>query len=347
MDAFFASVEQRDNPDLKGKPMAVGGPDKKRGVIAAASYEARKFRVSSGMSTRIAKKKCPRLLVLPPRFKVYKKVSQQIRDIFYEYTDLVEPLSLDEAYLDVTENKKGIDSAIQIAREIKDIILAETKLTASAGISVNKFLAKVASDYHKPDGLTAILPQNTQRFLDNLPIEKFHGIGKATAKKMERLKIFKGIDIRNYGKVELGLQFGKMGAFYYDIARGIDDRPVNPDKKRKSVSEETTFQDDIDNKDDMIEVIRSLSQSVSKTLQKMEIKGRTVNIKVRLPDFTTFTRSKTFKSFSNEGDFIEKTAVELFNNLDIDVPAVRLLGVGLSNLDNQDEAKKRQMDLGF
>jgi len=347
MDAFFASVEQRDNPELRGKPMAVGGPDKKRGVIAAASYEARKYRVKSAMATRVAKKKCPRLIVVPPRFSVYKKVSQQIRDIFYEYTDLVEPLSLDEAFLDVTENKKGIESAIQIAKEIKQIITAETQLTASAGISVNKFLAKVASDYHKPDGLTAILPENTQRFLDNLPISAFHGIGKATAKKMERLKIYKGIDLRNYNKVELGLQFGKMGAYFHDISRGIDDRPVNPDRKRKSVSLERTFQDDISEKLEMIEVIKNLSIKVAESLQKMEIKGRTVNIKVRFPDFTTFTRSKTYKSFANDPEFIEKAALELFESIEEEVPAVRLLGVGLSNLDNQDDKNNKQMDLGF
>ena len=296
MDAFFASVEQRDNPELRGKPVGVGGSDKKRGVIAAASYEARRFRVGSGMSTRIAKKKCPRLKIVPPRFKVYKKVSQQIREIFYEYTDLVEPLSLDEAYLDVTENKKGIESAIQIAREIKEIIKGETQLTASAGISVNKFLAKVASDYHKPDGLTAILPENTQRFLDNLPITAFHGVGAATAKKMERMKIYKGRDIRNYTKAELGLHFGKMGAHFYDISRGIDNRPVDPDKKRKSISLERTFAEDISDELEMIEIIKTLSVNVSESMKKMELKGRTVNIKVRLPDFTTFSKSKTFRN---------------------------------------------------
>ncbi len=344
MDAFFASVEQRDNPELRGKPIAVGGADKKRGVIATASYEARKFRVYSAMSTRIAKKKCPRLIIVPPRYKVYKKISQQIRDIFYEYTDLVEPLSLDEAYLDVTENKKGEESAIQIAKEIKQIIFAETKLTASAGISVNKFLAKVASDYHKPDGLTAILPQNVQGFLDNLPIESFQGIGKATARKMERMKIKTGKDLRMYSKVDLGMHFGKMGAFFHDISRGIDDRPVNPDRKRKSISEETTFQDDILERNEMIEALRKLSVSVSETINRMEIKGRTVNIKVRLPDFTTFTKSKTYKDFIDDATLIEKTAVELFESLDQEISGVRLLGVGLSNLDNQTENPQIKID---
>ncbi len=347
MDAFFAAVEQRDNPELRGKPMAVGGKDKVRGVIATASYEARRYRVTSAMSTRIAKKKCPRLIIVPPRFGVYKKISQQIRDIFYEYTDLVEPLSLDEAYLDVTENKRGIESAIQIARDIKEIIKAETQLTASAGISYNKFLAKVASDYHKPDGLTAILPENAQRFLDNLDITEFHGVGKATARKMERMKIFKGADLKNYTKSELGMHFGKMGAQFYDIVRGIDERPVDPDRKRKSISVENTFRDDITDTHEMIQELKSLSVKVAETLQKMEIKGRTVNIKVRLPDFTTFTRSKTYKDFSNDGPLIETTAVELFQNLDQEVTGVRLLGVGMSNLDNQDEPKTRQMDLGF
>ncbi len=347
MDAFFAAVEERDNPDIRGKAMAVGGRDKKRGVIASANYKARKFRVSSGMSTKIAKKKCPRLLILPPRYSVYKKISQQIREIFYEYTDLVEPLSLDEAFLDVTENKKGIDSAIQIAKDIKAIIKAETELTASAGIATNKFLAKVASDYQKPDGLTAILPENTQRFLDALPVTSFFGVGKATAKKMERMKIFKGADLRAYGRGDLGLHFGKSGLQFYDIVRGIDNRPVDPDKKRKSVSVERTFDDDIDDKHEMKEVIKTLSVDLAGQLQKMELKGRTVNIKVRLPDFTTFTRSKTFKEFSHEGAFVETAAVELFDALDVELPAVRLLGVGLSNLDNQEEKRKRQMDLGF
>lgn len=347
MDAFFAAVEQRDNPELRGKPMAVGGKDKVRGVIATASYEARRFRVTSAMSTRIAKKKCPRLIVVPPRFNVYKKISQQIREIFYEYTDLVEPLSLDEAYLDVTENKKGIESAIQIAKDIKAIIKAETQLTASAGISYNKFLAKVASDYHKPDGLTAILPENAQRFLDNLDITEFHGVGKATAKKMERMKIFKGVDLKNYTRSELGLHFGKMGTHFHDIVRGIDNRPVDPDRKRKSVSSEKTFREDISDKHEMIQALKTLSVEVSEMLQGMEIKGRTVNIKVRLPDFSTFTRSITTKEFTNDGVFIETTAVELFNALDQEIPAVRLLGVGMSNLDNQDDGKSKQMDLGF
>ncbi|GLR17768.1 DNA polymerase IV 2 [Portibacter lacus] len=347
MDAFFAAVEQRDDPSLRGKPMAVGGHDKVRGVIATASYEARRFRVSSAMSTRIAKKKCPRLIVVPPRFKVYKQISQQIRDIFYEYTDLVEPLSLDEAYLDVTENKKGIESAIQIAKDIKAIIKAETQLTASAGISYNKFLAKVASDYHKPDGLTAILPENAQRFLDNLDINTFHGVGKATAKKMERMKISKGADLKQYTRSELGMHFGKMGTQFYDIVRGIDDRPVDPDRKRKSVSVENTFREDISDRHDMIQELKSLSVKVAETLQKMEIKGRTVNIKVRLADFTTFSKSKTFKEFSNDGALLETTAVELFEQLEQEIPSVRLLGVGMSNLDNQDDPKSKQMDLGF
>ncbi len=347
MDAFFAAVEQRDNPDLRGKPMAVGGKDKVRGVIATASYEARRFRVTSAMSTRIAKKKCPRLIILPPRFGVYKKISQQIREIFYEFTDLVEPLSLDEAFLDVTENKKGIESAIQIAKDIKKIIKAETELTASAGISYNKFLAKVASDYHKPDGLTAILPENAQRFLDNLDIKEFHGVGRAIAKKMERMKIYKGADLKPYTRSELGLHFGKMGSQFYDIVRGVDERPVDPDRKRKSISVENTFREDITDKHDMVQELKSISVKVAETLQKMEIKGRTVNIKVRLPDFTTFTRSKTFKEFSNDGALIETTAVDLFENLDVEVPGVRLLGVGMSKLDNQDDPKKKQMDLGF
>ena len=271
MDCFYAAIEQRDNPKIKGKPVAVGGSDKRRGVIATASYEARKYGIKSALATKVAKKKCPRLIIVPPRFSVYKEVSQQIRDIFYKYTDLVEPLSLDEAYLDVTENKLDMKSAILIARRIKEDIQNTVNLTASAGVSYNKFLAKVASDYNKPDGLTAILPEKAQSFMEDLPIEKFFGIGNATARKMHRLKIRKGIDLKRLSKIELGQHFGKTGHFYFDIVRGIDNREVNPDRVRKSVSEETTFAEDIVEEKEILSILKKQSKSLSETLIKNNI----------------------------------------------------------------------------
>ena len=228
MDAFYASVEQRDNPALKGKPVAVGG-DYSRGVVAAASYEARKFGVYSAMSSAMAKIKCPQLIFVNPRFDVYRSVSNQIREIFIEYTDLVEPLSLDEAFLDVTVNKKNIQSATIIAGEIKQRILETTGLTASAGISINKFLAKVASDYQKPDGLFVIRPEDAERFVEQLPVEKFFGVGKVTSRKMKQMGIIKGFDLKRFDVQELIRKFGKVGAFYYDMARAIDTRPVEPE----------------------------------------------------------------------------------------------------------------------
>ena len=244
MDAFFASVEQRDFPELRGKPVAVGGAGD-RGVVAAASYEARKFGVFSAQPSGIAKRKCPELLFVPPRFEVYKEVSNQVRAIFFDYTDLVEPLSLDEAYLDVTSNKKGIASAILIAREIKKAILEKTALTASAGVSYNKFLAKTASGLKKPDGLTLIHPERASAFIATLPIEKFFGIGKVTADKMKRMQIFNGGDLIKHDISTLVKHFGKSGRFYYKIARGIDDRIVNPNRIRKSVGAENTFSKDL------------------------------------------------------------------------------------------------------
>ncbi|MCK5700612.1 MAG: DNA polymerase IV, partial [Cyclobacteriaceae bacterium] len=244
MDAFFASIEQRDNPDLLGKPVAVGGAGK-RGVVAAASYEARKFGVFSAMPASIALRKCPELIFTKPRFDVYKEVSNQIRQIFLEYTDLVEPLSLDEAYLDVTENKKGLGSATIIAREIKSKINSTTHLIASAGVSINKFLAKVASDQDKPDGLYVIKPNQAESFVDGLAIEKFFGIGKVTAKKMHELGINTGADLKQISIEELVRRFGKVGRYYFDIARAIDKRLVNPNRIRKSLGAERTFEDDL------------------------------------------------------------------------------------------------------
>lgn len=343
MDCFYAAIEQRDNPDLKGKPIAVGGSDKVRGVIATASYEARKYKIFSAMATKVAKKKCPRLIIVPPRFKVYKEVAQQIREIFYKYTDIVEPLSLDEAYLDVTSNKMDMNSAILIARRIKEDIEKEINITASAGVSYNKFLAKVASDYNKPDGLTAILPERAQSFMDDLPIEKFFGIGQATARKMHRLRIKKGIDIKRLSKIELGQHFGRNGAFYYDIVRGIDNREVNPDRVRKSISEETTFVKDKIVEKEILEVLKKQSDSLAKKLQANKIKGKTFVLKVRFKNFETITRSKTIDFFTDEAEHIYKSIEKLFKALENE-RAVRLVGVGMTNLDTELDGKQLTLD---
>ena len=251
MDAFFASVEQRDNPEYRGKPISVGGLGP-RGVVAAASYEARKYGVFSAMSSKIARKKCPFLIFVHPRFEAYKKVSDQIGQIFLEYTDLVEPLSLDEAYLDVTHHKKGKPSATLIAKEIKDRIYIETNLTASAGISINKFLAKTASDYRKPNGIFLIKPEDAEAFIEKLPIEKFYGVGKVTAKKMNQLGIFNGLDLKKFSEYDLIRYFGKAGTYYYHIARAVDNRKVEPYRVQKSVGAENTFETDLSEKEDLL-----------------------------------------------------------------------------------------------
>lgn len=344
MDSFYAAIEQRDNPDLKGKPIAVGGSDKARGVIATASYEARKYGITSALATKVAKKKCPRLIIVPPRFSVYKDVSRQIKEVFYKYTDLVEPLSLDEAYLDVTENKLDMKSAILIARRIKEDIEKEVNLTASAGVSYNKFLAKVASDYNKPDGLTAILPEKAQSFMEDLPIEKFFGIGAATARKMHRLRIKKGIDLKRMSKLELGQHFGRSGQFYYDIVRGIDNREVNPDRPRKSVSEETTFAEDIVLEKEILSVLKKQCASLSDTLKKNNIQGKTFNLKVRFKNFETITRSKTIDFYTSDKKHIYTSIEKLYKALKNE-REVRLLGVGMSNLDTELDGKQLSLDL--
>ena len=343
MDAFFASVEQRDFPELRGKPIAVGG-NKERGVVAAASYEARKYGVRSAMPSKIAAQKCPHLIFVKHRFDVYKEVSQQIREIFNEYTDLVEPLSLDEAFLDVTENKLDMKSAISIARRIKEDILKETQLTSSAGVSYNKFLAKIASDYNKPDGLTAILPEKAQSFMMDLPIEKFFGVGQATARKMHRLRIKNGADLRQWNKLDLGRHFGKNGQFYYDIVRGIDDRPVKADRVRKSVSKEHTFAEDIVLEKEIVKHLKEISSNVASYMSVKEIKGKTVNIKVRFKNFETITRSSSFSFYTNDEKHITEAAVSLYKNLKNE-REIRLLGVGMSNLDTEVDQRQLSLDL--
>ena len=294
MDAFYASVEQHDNPELKGKPVAVGG-SRERGVVAAASYEARKFGVRSAMPSAIAYQKCPEIVFVHPRFDRYKEVSNQIHTIFHEYTDLIEPLSLDEAYLDVTHNKKGIPSATLIAKDIRTRVKEETGLTASAGISVNKFIAKIASDYNKPDGITLVGPEKVDIFLEQLEIEKFYGVGKVTAEKMRVMGINTGKDLKAWTKDDLINHFGKPGGFYYEIVRGNDNRPVNPNRIRKSLGAENTFDYDLEELVDMKLALEPIAKTVMRRLDKANTYGKTLTLKVKFKDFT----SNYQKSFRN------------------------------------------------
>ena len=341
MDAFYASVEQHDFPELKGKPLAVGGG--MYGVVAAASYEARKFGVRSAMPGKIALEKCPQLIVVKPRFQRYKEISQQIRKIFYEFTDLVEPLSLDEAYLDVTENKKNMESANDIAREIRRRIFEEIGLTASAGISINKFLAKVASDYNKPNGQKTIHPTQILDFMEDLPIEKFFGIGKVTANKMHELHIFKGSDLKKKSLDDLIKLFGKSGNYYYNVVRGIHNSEVKPHRIQKSVAVEETFWENLLDEEAVFKQLKIISEELEIRLSKKEIKGKSLTLKIKYKDFTQYTRSKTQEVyFDGNLDFYE-TAQKLWELRPFDKP-VRLLGLSLSNL-NISEKKQISVQL--
>lgn len=346
MDAFYASVEQRDNPALQGKPVAVGG-SRERGVVAAASYEARKFGVRSAMSSVVAARKCPNLIFVKPRFEAYKAVSNQIREIFLAYTSLVEPLSLDEAYLDVTENLKEISSATEIAKQIKAKIKEQTQLTASAGVSYNKFLAKLASDYHKPDGLFVIKPMQGEKFVETLQVYDFHGIGKVTAEKMNKMQIFTGLDLRQKEEVFLRKHFGKAGRYYYNIARAIDDRSVNPDRIRKSVGSENTFDTDLTTQVSLEAGLAPLLDDVWRYCSRTHAYGRTVNLKVKYLDFQQITRSKTTLSAIMDKTFFEKISYDLLAQLMPVEKGVRLLGISLSNLEFADEMAGKQLTLNF
>ncbi|WP_407404450.1 DNA polymerase IV [Chryseobacterium sp.] len=337
MDAFYASVEQHDHPELKGKPLAVGGGH--RGVVAAASYEARKFGVRSAMSSKLAIQKCPHLIFVPPRFARYKEISKQIRAIFYEYTDLVEPLSLDEAYLDVTENKKGIESANSIAKEIRQKIFEQTGLTASAGISVNKFLAKVASDINKPNGQKTIHPERVEKFLENLPVEKFYGVGKVTANKMFTHGIFKGKDLKNKTLTQLTQLFGKSGAYFYNVVRGIHHSEVKPNRIQKSVAVERTFSEDLADDQQINEKIEILSKELHQRLQKNTVSGRCLTLKVKYKDFTVFTRSLTKEEYFTSTEEYFSVAKKLWELRPLD-KAVRLLGLSLSHLSTEEKNPK-------
>ena len=346
MDAFFASVEQRDNPALRGKPVAVGGA-RERGVVAAASYEARKFGVHSAMASITAKRRCPELIFVPPRFDVYKAVSQQIRTIFAEYTPVIEPLSLDEAYLDVTENPKGIGSATQIAEEIRARIRTETSLTASAGVSYNKLLAKLASDYRKPDGIFVITPKMGPAFIEALAVSKLHGIGPATTAKMNRLGIHTGFDLRAQTLPFLKEHFGKSGHYYYLIARGIDERPVRADRIRKSAGAENTFSQDLTAFEAMREALQPIIDKVWRYCENSGVRGRTVVLKVKYADFHQITRSRTLAGTVASRAALEQISLDLLATL-MPVPmGVRLLGVTLSTLEADAADGPRQMRLAL
>ena len=337
MDAFYASVEQMDNPELKGKPVAVGGSGK-RGVVSAASYEARKYGVRSALSGAQARRNCPELIFVSPRFDRYHDISKQIRKIFYDYTDKVEPLSLDEAYLDVTENKKGNPSASLIAKEIRERIFNEVGLTASAGISINKFIAKVASDYNKPNGQKTVNPEEVIQFLEDLDIRKFYGVGKVTAEKMYQQGIFTGKDLKTKSIAYLDTHFGKSGRYYYYIVRGIHTSEVKPNRTRKSLAAERTFSKNLSSEIFMLEKLKQIAEEVSKRLNKSQIAGRTITLKIKYSDFTLQTRSKTLPYFINNKALILETAKDLLYQEKLS-NSVRLLGISLSNL-NTEKAKK-------
>jgi DNA polymerase IV len=346
MDAFYASVEQRDNPELRGKPVAVGG-SRERGVVATASYEARRFGVHSAMASVTARRKCPDLIVVPPRFDVYKAISQQIREIFAEYTPLIEPLSLDEAYLDVTENWKGIPYAIQVAQEIRAKIREETGLTASAGVSYNKFLAKMASEQRKPDGLFVITPAMGPAFVETLPVGKFHGIGPATAAKMNQLGIFTGLDLKAQTPGFLQERFGKAGTYYHSIARGIDHRSVRPDRVRKSLGAENTFPRDLTGFEEMKTDLQPILDKVWRHCEQTGMRGRTVTLKVKYADFEQITRSRSLTGEVESRSVLEQISLELLSALFPIRKGVRLLGVTLSALNTDRETELRQLSLDF
>ena len=331
MDAFYASVEQLDHPQLRGKPLAVGGSEK-RGVVAAASYEARKYGVKSAMNGVLAKQKCPHITFVRPRFNRYKEISAKIREIFFHYTDLVEPLSLDEAYLDVTHNKRGNPSASMVAQEIRDRIWEELKLRASAGISINKFLAKVASDINKPNGQKTIPPEDVIPFLENLDVNKFYGVGKVTAAKMHNLGIFTGRDLKVKSLEELTKLFGKSGKFYYNIVRGVHHSPVKPNRIRKSIAAERTFSENISSEVFMLDKLNTIAEELEQRMLRSQTKGKTITLKIKYSDFTQQTRSKTIATYIQKKPEFMPIIRELLYQEKLK-NSVRLLGISFGNLD--------------
>ena len=334
MDAFYASVEQRDNPELRGKPIAVGHA-KERGVVAAASYEARRYGVRSAMSSQKAKRICPQLIFVPGRMSVYKEVSRQIHEIFHEYTDIIEPISLDEAFLDVTENKPGIELAVDIAKEIKRKVRERLHLVASAGVSYNKFLAKIASDYRKPDGLCTIHPDQALDFIARLPIESFWGVGPVTAKRMHLLGIHNGAQLRTRSLESLTREFGKVGAIYYDFARGIDLRPVEAVRVRKSIGCERTLEKDINRTSSVIIELYHVAVELVRRLDGKQFKGNTLTLKIKFHDFTQITRSVTRPQELTTLDTILPLAKQLLKEVDYEQHPIRLIGLSVSNPHNE------------
>lgn len=347
MDAFYASVEQRDFPEYRDKPLVVGGSPEGRGVVAAASYEVRKFGVHSAMPAAQAVRLCPHAIFVKPRFEVYREVSEQIREIFFQFTDLVEPLSLDEAYLDVTENHINLPSGTLIAKEIKNRIKEKTRLTASAGVAHNKFLAKIASDLDKPDGLAVITPDKAEAFLEELEIGKFHGIGSATEAKMKSLGINTGKDLKQWSEIDLVNQFGKVGRHYYRIVRGIDDREVKPHRIRKSIGKERTFSEDIDDLNWIYNFLDELAAKVSESMKKKNTAGKTVTLKVRYDDFETLTRSTSYSHYIDDASDIADTAKQLLKQTAAGERKVRLLGITLSNLNLNERGRFEQLEIPF
>ncbi len=332
LDAFYASVEQHDQPRYRGKPLVVGGSPARRGAVAAASYEARRYGIHSAMPSRTAYLKCPQLIFVAPRLERYREISQQIRQIFIDYTDLVEPLALDEAYLDVTENKFDMPSATLIAQEIRSRIYAETGLTASAGVSINKFLAKIASGLNKPNGLFLISPAQAEDFIAELPIEKFHGVGQVTAAKMHSLGITTGADLKQWSETDLVQRFGKVGRFYYQIARAQDDRPVMPNRIRKSIGVENSFDPDLPDRAAMLTALEDLTEVLMQRLQAGSA-GRTLTLKVKYADYQQVTRSRTLLHPIDQRELILNLAEALLDATEAPLRPVRLLGLTLSNLD--------------
>ena len=348
MDAFYASVEQRDNIQLRGKPVVVGGNPDSRGVVATCSYEARQFGIHSAMSCARAYRLCPQVIFVRPRFDAYHEVSQQIRGIFLQYTDLVEPLSLDEAYLDVTSNKPNIQSATWVAQIIRQRIRNETALTASAGVSYNKFLAKIASDIKKPDGLTVVTPEQAEQFIARLPIRRFHGVGRVTEKKMESLGILTGADLRKHSLQELSKNFGKAGEYYFNIARGIDLRPVVPNRVRKSIGKETTLTEDTADLGQMLTIIGALAEKVTTLLQTKQTSGLTLTLKIKYSDFQIVTRSISREQPIETAEEILLLSEKLLQKTEAGKRAVRLLGVTISHLTTDMPADEPlQLELPF
>lgn len=345
MDAFYASVEQRDHPEYRGKPLIVGGlPEGRGGVVATASYEARKFGIRSAMSSKQALQLCPHALFVRPRFDAYKEASRKIREIFSRYTDLIEPLSLDEAYLDVTQDKLNIGSALEIAKQIKAAIKEELQLTASAGVSINKFVAKIASDINKPDGLKFIGPSSVETFMEKLPVEKFYGVGKVTAAKMKAMGIFTGADLKNLTEQQLIKSFGKSGRFYYQIVRGIDNREVHPHRETKSLAAEDTFAYDLTTLEEMEKELDRIAILVNKRLQKNNLQGRTITLKIKYSDFKQITRNKSYPKPVADLETIGSTAKQLLKTTFSETQRIRLLGISISNFGEQKTKQNSEID---